>query len=150
MAEPQPPGPAAVAAAVADPTGYLRAAMPLCATLGFEAEVVATDRVVVTVPFSPRLCTANGAIHGGTLMAMADAGGALLAYLNLPAGAVGTTTIESKTNFLGAARGGIVSAASTVLHAGRTTIVIETVVSAEGRVVAKTTQTQLVLQPRSS
>ncbi len=61
---------------------------------------------------------------------------------------MGTTTVESKTNFLGAARSGVVTATATILHAGRTTIVVETDVATEAGPVAKTTQTQLVLRPR--
>lgn len=144
----EPPGDGARRAAMADPTGYLRAAMPMCATLGFVAERVDAESVVVSVDWTEGLCTANGVIHGGVVMALADAAGAMLAYLNLPAGAAGTTTVESKTNFLGAARRGTLTATSTMLHAGRTTIVVETDLStADGRV-AKTTQTQLVLLPR--
>ena len=68
--------------------------------------------------------------------------------LNLPVGASGTATIESKTNFLGAVRGGVVTAVSTPLHSGGTTIVVETDVRDEGgKLVARVTQTQLVLRP---
>lgn len=145
---PESPGGDAARAGTADPTGSLRAAMPMCATLGFVADRIDADEVVVSVDWSEALCTANGVIHGGVVMALADAAGAMLAYLNLPEGSVGTTTIESKTNFLGAARSGTLTATARILHAGRTTIVVETdLVTAEGRV-AKTTQTQLVLLPR--
>ena len=66
-------------------------------------------------------------------------------FLNLPEGAR-TSTIESKTNFLGAVRDGSVRAQSRPLHVGKTTIVVETdVLDATGRRVARTTQTQAVL-----
>ena len=69
--------------------------------------------------------------------------------LNLPEGASGTTTIESKTNFLGPVRSGTVTARATPLHRGGTTIVVETSVrDGGGRMIAKVTQTQLVLRPR--
>jgi 1,4-dihydroxy-2-naphthoyl-CoA hydrolase len=81
-------------------------------------------------------------------MSLADSTGAFCAFLNLPEGA-GTTTIESKTNFLRGVREGHVEAVSKPLHAGRTVIVIETgVYDADNRLVAKTTQTQAVLAPR--
>jgi uncharacterized protein (TIGR00369 family) len=68
----------------------------------------------------------------------------------LPDGAVGTSTIESKTNFLGAVREGTVTATAKPLHVGRTTIVVETELRCDdGRLVAKVTQTQTVLLPRS-
>lgn len=144
----QPPGLRAIRTAAKDPTRYLHAVMPLCATLGFVAEQVTPDSVVLSVPWSKELCTANGVIHGGVVMSLADAAGALLAYLNLPEGASGTTTIESKTNFLGAARETRLVAESRVLHAGGTTIVVETDLTSRDGPVARTTQTQLVLRPR--
>ena len=129
-----------------DPTAFLRSSMPLCATLGMTAGRVDEDAVEVSIEWAEGLCTAGGAMHGGALMAIADAAGALLAYLNLPEDAKGTTTIESKTNFLGAARSGTVTATATPLHIGSTTIVVESVVRAGERPVAKVTQTQLVLR----
>jgi 1,4-dihydroxy-2-naphthoyl-CoA hydrolase len=87
----------------------------------------------------------GGVLHGGVLMALADTLGACCAVLNLPAGAT-TSTIESKTNFFRAVRGGIVEAVSRPLHVGRTTIVVQTDLSDEqGRRVAQVTQTQAVL-----
>ena len=65
----------------------------------------------------------------------------------MPDGATGTSTIESKTNFMGAVRDGVVTATATPLHIGGTTIVIETdVTRADGKRVAKTIQTQVVLR----
>lgn len=82
-------------------------------------------------------------MHGGVLMALADNGGGVCAFLNLPEGATGTATIESKTNFLRAVRGGAVTATTRPLHKGRTMIVLETELTREdGKLVAKVTQTQ--------
>jgi uncharacterized protein (TIGR00369 family) len=79
-------------------------------------------------------------------MALADSGGGLCAFLNLPEGATGTATLESKTNFFRAVRDGHVDAVSRPLHRGRTTIVVETdLCDAEGKHVARVTQTQAVL-----
>jgi uncharacterized protein (TIGR00369 family) len=123
--------------------------MPLATTLGIRADAYEADRVVLSMDWSPSLCTAGGILHGGVVMALADSAGAACAVLNLPDGATGTTTVESKTNFLGAVRNGSVSATSTVLHRGGTTIVVETVVrDGAGKLVAKVTQTQLVLRAR--
>lgn len=96
--------------------------------------------------WTPELCTAGGVLHGGVLMAMADSAGAAWAFLALPQGAT-TSTIESKTNFLGAVTGGQVTAISRPLHVGRSTIVVETEIRDDaGRLVAKTTQTQAILE----
>jgi uncharacterized protein (TIGR00369 family) len=134
---------------VSDPAQVIRELMPLAATMGIRADVYARDQVVLSMDWAPSLCTAGGILHGGAVMALADSAGAACTILNLPEGATGTTTIESKTNFLGAIRSGSVSATSTVLHRGGTTIVVETLVRDEaGKLVAKVTQTQLVLRPR--
>jgi uncharacterized protein (TIGR00369 family) len=132
-----------------DATEVIRELMPLATTLGIRADAYEADRVVLSMDWSPSLCTAGGILHGGVVMALADSAGAACAVLNLPDGATGTTTVESKTNFLGAVRNGSVSATSTVLHRGGTTIVVETVVrDGAGKLVAKVTQTQLVLRAR--
>jgi 1,4-dihydroxy-2-naphthoyl-CoA hydrolase len=134
---------------VSDPTQIIRELMPLAATMGIRADVYARDQVVLSMDWAPALCTSSGILHGGAVMALADSAGAACTILNLPEGAAGTTTIESKTNFLGAVRSGSVSATSSVLHRGGTTIVVETLVRDDaGKLVAKVTQTQLVLRPR--
>ena len=58
------------------------------------------ELVSARLPWAPELCTIGGLMHGGVLMALADNGGGTCAYLNLPEGATGTATIESKTNFM--------------------------------------------------
>jgi uncharacterized protein (TIGR00369 family) len=79
-------------------------------------------------------------------MGLADVCGGACAYTNLPDGATGTTTIESKTNFFRAVRRGHVEAISRPLHVGRTTVVVETDLFDEaGKRVARVTQTQAVL-----
>ena len=67
-------------------------------------------------------------------------------FLTLPEGA-GTTTVESKTNFIAAAPLGTrLTGEATALHRGRRTMVWQTrVTTEEGRLVALVTQTQLVL-----
>jgi uncharacterized protein (TIGR00369 family) len=105
--------------------------------------------VVSRLQWTPERCTAGGVMHGGALMALADNGGGMCAFLNLPEGAVGTATIESKTNFLRAVREGAVTASSRPLHAGRTMIVVETeLVRDDGKLAAKVTQTQAFHYPR--
>jgi uncharacterized protein (TIGR00369 family) len=123
--------------------------MPLAATLGIRTEEYTPDTVVLSMDWAPHLCTANGILHGGAIMALADSAGAACALLNLPQDATGTSTIESKTNFVGAVRSGTVTATSTILHRGGTTIVVETTVrDSAQKLVAKVTQTQLVLRGR--
>jgi uncharacterized protein (TIGR00369 family) len=124
--------------------------MPFCATLGMRADKYTAQEVELSLDWAPGLCTTNGILHGGVIMALADSAGGACALLNLPKDASATATIESKTNFLGAVRSGTVTAIATPLHVGGTTIVVETSVrDASGRLVAKVTQSQIVLRPRS-
>jgi uncharacterized protein (TIGR00369 family) len=92
------------------------------------------------------LCTANGVVHGGALMAFADTVGAASTIVNLSEGA-GTTTLESKTNFLrGAAAGTVLTARATPIHLGKRTHVWTTRIETEdGKAVAVVTQTQMIL-----
>jgi 1,4-dihydroxy-2-naphthoyl-CoA hydrolase len=123
----------------------LRDAMPFATTVGLELTEASPERVSGRIDWAPELTTAGGIMHGGVVMGLADAIGAVCAFLNLPAGAQ-TSTIESKTNFFRAVRDGHVEATSSPLHVGRSTIVVQTDVrDAEGRRVALTTQTQSVL-----
>jgi uncharacterized protein (TIGR00369 family) len=115
--------------------------LPLARHLGIEIAEAEPRRVVARLLVTEQICTSGGILHGGAFMALADTAGAIGASLNLPEGA-GTTTIESKTNFLGSARIGVtVSAEATPVH-----IVWQTrITNPEGKLLALVTQTQLVL-----
>jgi uncharacterized protein (TIGR00369 family) len=129
-------------------TATLRQTMPLAEVLGAELVRADKDEVVLRMAWREDLCTSAGMLHGGALMALADTSGALCAFLNLPPGA-NTSTIESKTNFFRACRAGHVQARSTPLHAGRTTVVVETDLTDDaGKRLARVTQTQAVLHPQ--
>src|SRR5205085_10884966 len=120
--------------------------LPFAELMGIEFTHAAPDRVVAELPVREALCTRPAVLHGGAIMAFADTLGATGTILNLPDGA-GTTTIESKTNSIAAAPAGTrISGEATPLHRGRRTQVWQTrVTTAEGRLVALVTQTQLVL-----
>jgi 1,4-dihydroxy-2-naphthoyl-CoA hydrolase len=119
--------------------------IPLADTLGITVAEVNAEQATATMAWTESLCTAGGVLHGGALMAFADTVGALCAVANLPKGA-GTSTIESKTNFFRAVRSGVVTATTTPLHVGRSTIVVQTNLSDDrGKRVAQVTQTQAVL-----
>ena len=116
------------------------------AQLGMRFVETGPDRVVAELEIRDSLRTLGGALHGGALMALADTLGGTAATLNLPPGA-GTATIESKTNFFAAGKGGVVRAETTPLHKGRSTTVWQTRVTDEsGRLLSLTIQTQAVLQ----
>jgi len=114
--------------------------------LGIRFVETGADRVVAELAYRDSLTTMGGSLHGGTLMAFADTVGAAATMLNLPPDAIGTTTIESKTNFFAAARSGTVRAEATPLHRGRRTHVWQTrVTDGDGRLLSLTIQTQMVL-----
>lgn len=114
--------------------------------LGIELSEAAPERVLGTLAVRPDLCTVGGTLHGGAIMAFADTLGAVGTIVNLPAGHH-TTTIESKTNFIGSARAGSrVTGESTPVHRGRTTMVWQTRITSDaGKLVAIVTQTQMVI-----
>jgi 1,4-dihydroxy-2-naphthoyl-CoA hydrolase len=70
--------------------------------IGMQLTEVTPERVVGSLEVRPDLCTTGEILHGGAIMAFADTLGAVATFVNLPQGAR-TATIESKTNFLGAA-----------------------------------------------
>jgi uncharacterized protein (TIGR00369 family) len=114
--------------------------------MGIEFAEASPDKVVAHLAVRKDLCTLGDSLHGGAIMAFADTLGAVVAILNMPQGSR-TTTIESKTNFIGgAAVGTRVVGESVAVHKGRTTVVCQTTVRSEaGKLVALVTQTQLVI-----
>jgi uncharacterized protein (TIGR00369 family) len=125
-------------------TARLAAAMPFAARLGVRVDTATPLEVTGSLAWAPDLCTVGGILHGGALMALADSLGGICAFLNLPPDTV-TVTLESKTNFLGAVRAGVVRATARPVHVGGTTIVVRTDLhDTAGRLVAQVTQTQLV------
>jgi 1,4-dihydroxy-2-naphthoyl-CoA hydrolase len=130
-----------------DLTTQLHSAMPFTAALGATALRVGPDEVVLRLDWDATRCTSGGLLHGGALMALADAAGGWCAFLNLPDGASGTATLTSATNFLRPVTGGHVAATARPLNLGRTVIVVDTELrDADARLVARVTQTQAVLR----
>jgi 1,4-dihydroxy-2-naphthoyl-CoA hydrolase len=121
--------------------------MPFAELKGVTFSVAGKDRVVARMMVRPDLCTLGHMLHGGAIMALADSVGAAATIINLAADAKGTTTIESKTNFIGGAKEGTtVIATGTPVHRGRRTQVWQTrLETEEGKLIAVVTQTQMVL-----
>lgn len=126
-------------------TKLFHQSMPFTERLGVEVLEHGPALVRGRLAWDESLCTLGGVMHGGVLMALADSTGAVCAFLNLPEGSRGTTTVESKTNFLRAIRSGHAVASARPLHTGRSFIVVETEIRDDaGELVAKVTQTQAV------
>lgn len=120
--------------------------MPLAKLLGVEFVSAAPEKVVARLKVRDDLCTIPAVLHGGAVMAFADSLGGAATMLNLREG-TWTTTVESKTNFLAPAPAGtVVTGECTPVHRGKRTMVWQTrITTAEGKLVALVTQTQMVI-----
>ena len=88
--------------------------------MGVRLTALSPERVQAEMTVRPDLCTLHHTIHGGAIMAFADSVGAAATVINLPDDAKGTTTLESKTNFVGGAKEGTtLTATTTPAHRGR-------------------------------
>ena len=96
------------------------------------------------------LLAPNGYLHAATIVALADTSCGYGSAANLPDGAIGFTTIELKTNFLGTVVDGGIACDARLVHGGRTTQVWDATVTAEatGAVIALFRCTQMMLYPR--
>ncbi|ODT84303.1 MULTISPECIES: PaaI family thioesterase [unclassified Phenylobacterium] len=121
--------------------------MPFSDLMGVEIVERDKTRVVGRLTVREDLCTAGGILHGGAFMAFADALGAIGGFLNLPPGAR-TTTLESKTNFLGSAKvGTTVTGEAAPLHIGRRSSVWQTrITNEDGKLLALVLQTQMTVE----
>jgi 1,4-dihydroxy-2-naphthoyl-CoA hydrolase len=126
---------------------HIRKHIPFAGLMGVDVVSAEKDRIEARLLVRPDLCNPVKGLHGGAAMALADTLGAMGASMNLPPGAAGTTTLESKTNFIGVAREGeTVVAVCTPLHIGKRTSIWQTRITSEaGKTVALVTQTQMVL-----
>jgi len=115
--------------------------LPFAQLLGIEFIMVEEDAL------SARMTTLGDIGHGGAIMSFADTLGAAAAFVTLPPEAKGTTTVESKTNFVAAApAGATVIGRTSLVHRGKRTSIWQTLVATEeGKLVALTVQTQMTL-----
>jgi len=121
--------------------------LPFAQLLGIEFISAEEDSLAARMLIRPDLCTAGGIAHGGAIMSFADTLGAAAAFINLPADANGTATVESKTNFITPApAGSTVIGRTSMVHRGRRTQVWQTLVATEQeKLVALIVQTQMNL-----
>ena len=125
----------------------IRKHIPFANVLGIEVVSATKERIEAHMLVRPDLCNPVAGLHGGAAMSLADTLGAMGAPMNLPEGAKGTTTLESKTNFIGVAKAGeTVVAVCTPIHIGRRTSIWQTKITSEaGKTVALVAQTQMGL-----
>lgn len=115
--------------------------------VGIEITAVEENRLVAEMPIRQELFAPNTFVHAGSLVTLADTAAGYAAIAHLPEGAKSFTTVELKTNFIGAAREGVLVCEATPVHLGRTTQVWDAVISRKdsGKRVALFRCTQMVL-----
>lgn len=134
---------------IAQFSGLVPLHQPFPQLLGVEVIEAKPSRVYARLMVRPEFCRSGHMLHGGAMMAFADMVGSIGAFLNLPQGAA-TTTIESKTNFMGPApEGSVIEAEATPLHVGKRSSVWQTrIMREDGKLLALVTQTQMVLEAK--
>jgi uncharacterized protein (TIGR00369 family) len=119
--------------------------LPLAKLPGIVFREAGQSRVVAEITVRADLCTGSERVHGGARMALADMAAAMGTAISLPDGAAGTTTIESKTNFVS---GAPLVATAVPLHRGRQNQVWQTrIETGSGKLIAVVSQTQMILYP---
>jgi 1,4-dihydroxy-2-naphthoyl-CoA hydrolase len=99
----------------------------------------------------PHHMAPNGYLHAASIVALVDSACGYGAFISKPEGAIGFTTIEIKTNFLGTALNGWVSCTARLVHGGRNTQVwdAEAVHEETGKTLALFRCTQMMLYPKA-
>ena len=115
--------------------------------LGIHLEEVEGPSLKASMEIKDFLFAPNGFVHAGSIITLADTLAGYASIANLPENAKSFTTIELKTNFLGAVREGTLVAETKPIHLGRTTHIWNVMVSSKetGKKVALFSCTQLIL-----
>ncbi len=107
----------------------------------------------VSVHVDARLYHPQRIVHGGVIFTLADTAMAMALMSVMPPNTL-FSTIEAKINFLLPVRTGELSASATIIHRGRSTVVLEATVhntnSKERKAVARVLGTFHISQPRAA
>jgi uncharacterized protein (TIGR00369 family) len=115
--------------------------------LGIVITKFGPEQMCAELAVTPQLMAPNGYLHAGTIVTLADTASGYGCIASLPEGAIGFTTIELKSNFLGTAREVVIECVATAVHLGKTTQVWDAIVTHRdtGRTIAIFRCTQMVL-----
>lgn len=129
-----------------------RGAHNLPGHLGIVITQVTLAEVRAEMPVITALMAPNGFLHAGSVVTLADTCAGYGCVANLPAGAIGFTTIELKSNHLGTARDGTVECSAKPVHLGKTTQVWDSIVTHRdtGKTLALFRCTQMVLYAKAA
>lgn len=97
----------------------LRTRRGLVETLEMTVVESTPERVVVTMPVTPRIHQPLGYLHGGASLALAETAASIGGVLNCPPGMIAFGQ-EINANHLRPVREGLLTATATPLHIGRT------------------------------
>ncbi|MCB0188774.1 MAG: PaaI family thioesterase [Caldilineaceae bacterium] len=123
----------------------------LSAHLGIELVAVRPGYLCAQLEIAPHHIAANGYLHGGSVVALADTACGFGCFASLPEDANNFTTIELKSNFLRTTTAGVLRAEAHLVHGGRRTQVWDaTVFDAQARALALFRCTQMILYPDKS
>ena len=114
---------------------------------GVELLSIEHGAVESRLPLKDEHLAPNDFLHAGTVITLADTSAGMGCLASLPEGALGFTTVELKTNFLGTAREGVLHCSARMVHGGSRTQVWDASVSREHdeRVIALFRCTQFLL-----
>lgn len=115
--------------------------------LGIEVLSVERGRSALRMVVRPNLFAANGYLHAGSVVTLADTACGYGCLASLPQGATAFTTLDLQSNFIATAREGMLSCEALGRHLGRKTQVWEATVQHGEKVIAVFRCTQLVLWP---
>jgi 1,4-dihydroxy-2-naphthoyl-CoA hydrolase len=115
--------------------------------VGIEVVEVSKSFAVARMEIKKSHYAPNGYLHAGSIITLADSIAGYACLYNLPDKGISFTTMELKTNFLGAAKKGFITAEATLQHAGKTTQVWDVTVKSEEneKTIALFRCTQLIL-----
>jgi uncharacterized protein (TIGR00369 family) len=121
----------------------------LAAHLGIQLVEVRPGYLCAQLEIAPHHIAANGYLHAGSVVTLADSACGFGCFASLPEGANNFTTIELKSNFLRTTTAGIVRAEARLVHGGRRTQVWDaTVFDAKEQALALFRCTQMILYPK--
>lgn len=150
MSEDRSPRPTPSGADTVDPSELTALGIGrLPGTLGIKVTGVGPERIEAEMPVVPAVMAPNGYLHAASVVALADTACGFGCRLALPPGAIGFTTMEQKTSYLGTARTGIIRTVAVLVHGGgRTQVWDAEVFNDAGTRIALYRCTQMVLWPK--
>lgn len=120
----------------------------LAGHLGIQLVEVRPGYLCAQFEIAPHHIAANGYLHAGSVVTLADTACGFGCFASLPEGANSFTTVELKSNFLRTTTKGIVRAEARLIHDGRRTQVWDaTVLDDQARALALFRCTQMILYP---